>query len=105
MGVARRPWVSRLVLQNLGCFPFHVLRFTFHTQNIANFRRFNYVPFGGGAHLCPGQQFAITEVLYTMVRLLQTFSDIKAGDDSVWAEGAGLAVSVKPGCKVKLTRA
>jgi hypothetical protein len=40
-----------------------------------------------------------------MVRLLQIFSDIKPGDDLVWAEKIGLTVAVRSGCKVKLTRA
>jgi cytochrome P450 len=69
------------------------------------FDRWNYVPFGGGPHLCPGQQFALIEIAYTMVRLLQTFCDMKPGDDSVWAEKIGLVVSVRSGCKVILTTA
>jgi hypothetical protein len=40
-----------------------------------------------------------------MVRLLQTFSDMKAADDSEWAEKLGLALAVRSGCKVNLTMA
>lgn len=65
--------------------------------------RWNYIPFSAGPHICPGQEFALTEVSYTMVRLLQTFRDIRPADDSEWAEKLGLALAVRSGCKVCLT--
>lgn len=36
-----------------------------------------YLPFNGGPRICLGQQFALTETAYTVVRILQSFSDIK----------------------------
>ena len=32
-----------------------------------------YIPFNGGPRICIGQQFALTEMGYTIVRLLQKF--------------------------------
>lgn len=39
---------------------------------------FAYTPFGGGPRICLGQQFALTEVSYTAVRLLQLFPNLQA---------------------------
>jgi cytochrome P450 len=36
----------------------------------------DYLPFNGGPRICLGQQFALTETAFTMVRILQTFKDI-----------------------------
>lgn len=36
----------------------------------------SYLPFGGGPRVCPGQNLALTEVAYTMVRILQAFKGI-----------------------------
>jgi cytochrome P450 len=38
----------------------------------------NYIPFNGGPRICIGQQFALTEMGYTIVRLLQRFSGIES---------------------------
>lgn len=38
----------------------------------------DYLPFNGGPRICLGQQFALTEASYVIVRLLQSFSDIEA---------------------------
>lgn len=38
----------------------------------------SYLPFNGGPRICLGQQFALTEVSYVVVRLLQSFKEIEA---------------------------
>lgn len=37
----------------------------------------DYLPFNGGPRICIGQQFALTEASFTIVRLLQEFKDIE----------------------------
>ena len=38
-----------------------------------------YLPFNGGPRICIGQQFALTEASYVVVRLLQRFDQIQPG--------------------------
>lgn len=40
-------------------------------------RTWEYLPFNGGPRICLGQQFALTEAGFTIVRLMQTFSGIE----------------------------
>lgn len=37
----------------------------------------NYIPFNGGPRICIGQQFALTEMGYTIVKLLQRFEAVE----------------------------
>ncbi|ANB14809.1 Dit2p [Sugiyamaella lignohabitans] len=37
----------------------------------------DYLPFNGGPRICLGQQFALTETSFTLVRIVQTFRDIE----------------------------
>ena len=39
-----------------------------------------FLPFNGGPRICLGQQFALVEASYTVVRLLQTFPNIQSFD-------------------------
>lgn len=39
-----------------------------------------YVPFSMGPRVCVGQQFAITEIAYTVVRILQRFENVVPGE-------------------------
>ena len=45
-------------------------------------RPWTYIPFNGGPRICIGQQFALTEIGYTTVRLLQRFERI----DRYWRD-------------------
>jgi cytochrome P450 len=42
-----------------------------------------YIPFNGGPRICIGQQFALTEMGYTLVRLLQRFERIENYMDKI----------------------
>jgi len=42
-----------------------------------NPKMWTYIPFNGGPRICIGQQFALTEVAYTTVRILQTYSRVE----------------------------
>ncbi|KAG9671044.1 putative cytochrome 52A4, partial [Aureobasidium melanogenum] len=42
-----------------------------------NPKMWTYIPFNGGPRICIGQQFALTEVAYTVVRILQTYSRVE----------------------------
>ena len=61
-----------------------------------------YLPFNGGPRICVGQQFALAEASYTIVRLLQEFDSIDNRDDSPWAEKIHLTLSIKNGVQVAL---
>ena len=41
------------------------------------------MPFNGGPRICIGQQFALTEMAYTIVRILQRFETVQP----LWTEG------------------
>lgn len=40
-------------------------------------KSWTYIPFNGGPRICIGQQFALTEMAYTVVRILQTFERVE----------------------------
>jgi len=64
-----------------------------------------YLPFNGGARICLGQQFALTEASYTTVRLCQAFKGIESRDPEPWRENLTLTCVSLGGAKVGLTRA
>jgi len=62
-----------------------------------------YIPFNGGPRICVGQQFALTEMWFTIVRLLQKFERIDRGEtqgeqflktDVVGSPGGGVLVKL-----------
>lgn len=70
-----------------------------------------YFPFSGGPRQCLGEDFALMEVSYTIVRLLQTFADIKLPEREP-IEPAGLerqrltlVLSSADGCRVHIKNA
>lgn len=68
---------------------------------------FNYLPFNAGPRICIGQQFALAETAYVIVRMLQRFDRI---DGSEVPEGRlpcewKLVDRVAGGLKVRFHRA
>lgn len=61
-----------------------------------------YLPFSGGPRICIGQQFALTEASYVVVRLLQAFKVLESRDPEPWREKLSLVCSGFGGCKVGL---
>ncbi|KAI9671617.1 MAG: Hsp70 protein that interacts with Zuo1p [Trizodia sp. TS-e1964] len=68
-------------------------------------KSWTYIPFNGGPRICVGQQFALTEMAYTIVRILQRYEaiDLIANhpDQIIKAEivlqpGAGVHVKFRP---------
>ncbi|CBF69707.1 protein CYP656A1 [Aspergillus nidulans FGSC A4] len=65
-------------------------------------RGWGFLPFSGGPRICLGQQKALTEAVYVVVRMVQTFCDIEARDERPWREQMGLVLSSYYGVKVGL---
>ena len=61
-----------------------------------------YLPFNGGPRICVGQQFALTEAGYTIVRLVQKFERIESRDPRSWFENLHLTLSPGNGVKVAM---
>lgn len=66
-------------------------------------RHWGYLPFGGGPRVCPGQQLALTEIGYTITRILHKFQQIECRDP-VWefVEEFKITTESKNGAKVAL---
>lgn len=64
-----------------------------------------YLPFNGGPRVCLGQQFALTEAGYVIVRLMQKFEGLENCDERTRA-GHVLSLTTSPdGCWVRLKEA
>ena len=61
-----------------------------------------YLPFNGGPRICVGQQFALTEASYAIVRLLQEFGRIEDRDGTKWEEQLGLTLASGKGVLVAM---
>lgn len=67
-----------------------------------------FVPFSGGARICLGQQYALTEASYLLVRLVQRFDRIEFAGEAEGGrlkKGFGLTMFPADGVKVRLRRA
>ncbi|KAL8911653.1 MAG: hypothetical protein Q9171_003213 [Xanthocarpia ochracea] len=66
--------------------------------------QWSYMPFSGGPRVCPGQNLALTEVAYSLVRILQAFKTIENRDPVVeFVEVYKLTTDSKNGAKVAFT--
>nr|UPX44842.1 hypothetical protein FAC5L9_05 [Penicillium camemberti] len=61
-----------------------------------------FLPFNGGPRLCLGQQNALVEASYTVVRLLQAFGRMEPRDPMPWQEKLAVTMSSLNGTKVAL---
>jgi cytochrome P450 len=61
-----------------------------------------FLPFNGGPRVCIGQQYALTEAGYTIVRMMQTFKEIENRDPAPWTEHISVTLSSQNGAKVRL---
>lgn len=61
-----------------------------------------YLPFNGGPRICIGQQFALTEAAYTIVRILQEFETIESRDPRPFEEYLNITMSSFHGTMVSM---
>ncbi|KAK1768815.1 cytochrome P450 [Phialemonium atrogriseum] len=64
-----------------------------------------YIPFHGGPRICLGQQFALTQMAYTLYRVFQRFKAIEARDRRPMRLQLSLTASFAYGCLVGMTLA
>ena len=57
--------------------------------------------FSGGPRICIGQNFAITEAMYVVVRLMRSL-EIERKDERAWREKLTVTCTGDGGCKVEL---
>lgn len=64
--------------------------------------QWQYMAFGGGARSCLGQQKAIAEASYILIRMAQIFKSIESRDSEDYAGEVQLLVKNHNGCKIAL---
>jgi len=64
-----------------------------------------YIPFSGGPRICPGQQFALTQIAYTLFKFFRMFRAIEARDSGPLLAQTNLTISFPYGCLVSVARA
>ena len=68
-------------------------------------KAWQYIPFNGGPRICIGQQFALTEMGYCLVRLFQNFEDVRYMDNAPQLMRAEITISAAGGVKVAFKEA
>ena len=63
-------------------------------------KAWTYIPFNGGPRICVGQQFALTEIAYTTVRILQQYSRIECRMDKKPSEQSEIVLQPHEGVHV-----
>ncbi|KAH9901820.1 cytochrome P450 [Xylariomycetidae sp. FL2044] len=71
-------------------------------QKLRSFPLWTYLPFGGGPRTCPGQNLALVESQYAVVRIVQAFARIEPRDERPYAEEASIVITIKHGAWVGL---
>lgn len=62
----------------------------------------DYLPFNGGPRICIGQQFALTEIAYVLVRMIQRVDRIDGSQVGPVKDGVTLTNCPGDGVKVKV---
>ncbi|KAG9251383.1 cytochrome P450 alkane hydroxylase-like protein [Emericellopsis atlantica] len=65
---------------------------------------FEYIPFGGGPRICPGQHLALLEASYFTVRLLQEFQSVEPLNEGPFQEAFAILVTSGDGVRVRFSR-
>lgn len=60
-----------------------------------------YIPFNGGPRICIGQQFALTQMGYTIIRILQRFGEVSRYDGVGVGGGVGGVAKGDDGIRMK----
>ncbi|KAK5138075.1 hypothetical protein LTR08_005873 [Meristemomyces frigidus] len=63
-------------------------------------KSWTYIPFNGGPRICIGQQFALTEMAYTIVRILQTYERIECRMDKPPMMKSDIVLQPTPGVEI-----
>ncbi|KAL3469585.1 cytochrome P450 [Aspergillus californicus] len=67
--------------------------------------RWGYLPFNGGPRMCIGQRYALTEVSYVLVRIVQESQMLESRDLGAWEESLALTLCSRNGAQVGLVPA
>jgi len=66
--------------------------------------QWDFMPFGGGQRACLGQQKALVEAAYVLVRLASVFPILESRDTEPWKGELKLTCKSANGCKIALRR-
>ncbi|TVY58755.1 Cytochrome P450 monooxygenase fsdH [Lachnellula cervina] len=66
--------------------------------------QWQFMPFGGGNRACLGQQKALVEAAYVLVRMASTFGTLQSRDNAPWKGELKLTCKSANGCKVALVK-